>query len=574
MRILALIKQLSPLLIILILSFFAWQALLSPGYFSMHDDQQIARLFELNKALMSGQFPVRWVENLGFGYGYALFNFYPPLAYYVGEIFHLVGFGFIDSIKLVWFSGVVGSGIAMYFFAKNLLGKLGGIVAALFYIYAPYHAVDAYVRGALAELSSFVWLPLILLFAYKTAKEGKLKHALWTGFFLALLMITHNLIFLPFFGIFTIWYFLMVLINKRSFVQASIFYLLASATAFGLTAFFWLPSLWEKQYTLVDSLLIKNLASYKIHFLCPEQLWNSPWGFGGSSAGCLDGVSFKIGKLHLLASLLSLIIIAKLWIEKNRKLSLILAFSFLLLSSAAFMTTAYSSFIWDHLKVLWYLQFPWRFLEFIVLFASLLAGSLVLFSKHKIIKSLIAAILISVLIFQNGKLFEPQKLFLTASDQTLTSDQKIKWDVSSTSFEYMPKGVATKITDLGVVWVDIDKSELAKTKYKVRGDWKTKTSSFHSDRFTLVGESQKDAMIEFQITNFPGWAVWIDQKQVPISDKNKYKLITVNIPPGNHEITGKFENTPVRSFGNALTLISLICLIGLIFRYGTRRNSQ
>ena len=47
----------------------------------MHDDEQIARLYDLNQALSEGQFPPRISPNLGFGYGYPFFNFYPSFAY-------------------------------------------------------------------------------------------------------------------------------------------------------------------------------------------------------------------------------------------------------------------------------------------------------------------------------------------------------------------------------------------------------------------------------------------------------------------------------------------------------------
>src|SRR3990170_5624014 len=78
------------------------------GYFSMHDDQQVVRLYELDRALAAGQFPARWVADLGFGFGYPLFIFYPPLVYYVGEIYHLLlGTSFIDSTKLVFMSAFI-----------------------------------------------------------------------------------------------------------------------------------------------------------------------------------------------------------------------------------------------------------------------------------------------------------------------------------------------------------------------------------------------------------------------------------------------------------------------------------
>ncbi|MDO8514867.1 MAG: hypothetical protein Q7S14_00030, partial [bacterium] len=354
------------LVIIIILSVFAWRPLLTPGFFSFHDEQQVARLYELAKALTAGQFPVRWVPDLGFGLGYPLFNFYPPFVYYLGEVFHLLGFGFIDSIKLVWVTALIGSAVAMYFLAKKYFGKLGGVVSALFYLYAPYHAIDAYVRGALAELFSFVWLPLILLFANKPVIAG---------IFLGLLMITHNLIFLPFVGFYILW--------SRNVKNIFI----SLVVAFGLTAFFWAPALWEKQFTLVDDLLIKNLASYKIHFVCLPQLWDSLWGYGGSIAGCVDGMSFKLGKLHILTSSFALVLIFR---HSGRVRNLLIT-SFLLFVLSVFMTTEYSSFIWDKIPQLWYLQFPWRFLEFAVLFSSLLAGSLV-------VKKPIAFILIALLL--------------------------------------------------------------------------------------------------------------------------------------------------------------------------------
>lgn len=401
-------KVVFSLLVIITLSFWAVKPLFNPGFFSHHDDQQVARLYEMDKALTAGQFPVRVVPDLGFGFGYPLFNFYPPLTYYLGEIYHLTGFGFIDSVKLVWLTAILGSGITMFFLARKYFGNLGGIVSGLFYVYAPYHAIDAYVRGALAELFSFVWLPLILLFSNKP---------IISGIFLGLLMITHNLIFLPFFGFYVLW-----TRNVKNII-------ITTAVCFGLTAFFWLPALWEKQFTLVDDLLIKNLALYKIHYVCLPQLWDSLWGYGGSIAGCIDGMSFKLGKLHILASLAGLLIA----LIKRSKIH---ASLFMLLTLAVFMTTEYSGFIWDRIPQLWYLQFPWRFLEFAALFSSLLAGSLV-------VKKPIAIILIALLLLFNVKLFVPQT-FRDVTDADLTNDYEIKWRVSSTSFEYLPKGSPLK----------------------------------------------------------------------------------------------------------------------------------
>jgi hypothetical protein len=64
------------LLLILIITLPAFISLLKPGYFSMHDDQHIVRLFLLEQGVKQGYFFPRWVDGLGFGYGYPLFNFF------------------------------------------------------------------------------------------------------------------------------------------------------------------------------------------------------------------------------------------------------------------------------------------------------------------------------------------------------------------------------------------------------------------------------------------------------------------------------------------------------------------
>lgn len=503
----------------------------------MHDDQQVVRLEQLDKALKGGQFPVRWVEDLGFGYGYPLFNFYPPLSYYLGEIYHLTGLGYIDSIKLVWFTALLGSALAMYFLAKEFFGRAGGTVAALFYLYAPYHAVDAYIRGALAELFSFVWLPLILLAVYK-------KRPVLAGILLGLLMITHNLIFLPYMVFFAVW---ALVFSRKSL-------LLSPIIAFGLTAFFWLPELAEKQFTLVDQLLIKNLASYQIHFVCPAQLWNSPWGFGGSVAGCFDGMSFALGKISWLVILVSLVA-ALLW--RNRKALLV----WVLLAFSLFMTTDYSRFLWDRISPLWYLQFPWRFLEFVVLFAALLAG----FIGKKL---WLAVPLIAAVIFVQGKYFVPQR-YIPVSDNQLLTDKYVKWDISGSSFEFMPKGVATYINDKGVVWVDINQFEIRNSKFEINNG-NVNVNYWNPDSFSVTGNFSDNAVFQPQITNFPGWKISVDGREVPITDDNPYKLITVDISAGNHTINGIFTNTWPRVAGNAISL-AFILGIGI---YGVGRYQR
>src|SRR3989339_111044 len=90
-------KDFIPLTLIFIFSLLAVRTLLLPGYFPMHDDLQMMRQLQMEKCFVDGQIPCRWVPDMGYGLGYPLFNFYPPLPYLVGEGIRLVGYSFVAT---------------------------------------------------------------------------------------------------------------------------------------------------------------------------------------------------------------------------------------------------------------------------------------------------------------------------------------------------------------------------------------------------------------------------------------------------------------------------------------------
>ena len=100
--------------IVFVLSIFAIRSLFINGYFPMHDDTQVARVVVMAKALSEGQFPVRWVSDLGYGYGYPIFNFYGPLPYYVGGAIHAIGIDSVVATKWMFGIGAVTAAISMW----------------------------------------------------------------------------------------------------------------------------------------------------------------------------------------------------------------------------------------------------------------------------------------------------------------------------------------------------------------------------------------------------------------------------------------------------------------------------
>ena len=113
------LKKYWGLVFVVLFSLFSILPFLSQGFFPMHDDTQVVRVYEMGKSLKDGMFPVRWVTDLGYGYGYPIFNFYAPLAYYVGGFFNVLGIDALVSTKAMMVLGIVFSGIFMYFLARE-----------------------------------------------------------------------------------------------------------------------------------------------------------------------------------------------------------------------------------------------------------------------------------------------------------------------------------------------------------------------------------------------------------------------------------------------------------------------
>jgi hypothetical protein len=550
--------------LILVLGFCYWaiRSLLPSGFFPIHDNEQLARLFDLNQALMAWDIPPRIAPNLGFGYGYPFFNFYPPLVYYIAEIFKLIGFSYISSIKLMIGAGFILAAFFMYLLSKEFFGKLGGLISAVVYTYAPYHAVDVYVRGALPEFWSMVFLPLIFWSFYKLSKDYKWKYVLISVISVSFLILSHNLVMVmagPFLLIFVI-FIGFTGKNKLRHILTSFASLIF---AFLTTAYFWIPSFFEKGYTMVN-LLTEELANYGQHFVCLPQFWNSPWGYGGSVSGCIaDGMSFQIGKIQILLFLLSILIAIGLLLAKKTRTTGAILFIFLAsLLFSVLMSTSYSQFIWDRISLLWYIQFPWRFLIFTSFFSSILAGSFVLIPVSNRIKYAFALLILSGAVFINAKYFVPSKFLLNVKDSDYVSRENIRWDASIISWEYVPKGVATKESDIKTTVIDITENDIAKQSFKVlSGDMVVRELENLPQEKKYLVMSGKQSVFRLNTYSFPGWKVYVDGNEVAYTDNNSLKLITLSPLYGAHVIVAEFTDTPIRFWSNLISLVSIFSLL-------------
>lgn len=443
----ALIKKWFPYILVILLSVFTILPLFKSGFFPIHDNTQVQRVFEMAKSLSLGMFPVRWVPDLGYGLGYPIFNFYAPLAYYFGSIFVLLGFDALISTKIMIGFGVLLSGVSMYLLAKEFWGKQGGLISALLYAYFPYHAVNVYVRGAVSEFWAYAFIPLAFYGFYKLFKEDKYRYVLASMVGFSGVILSHNLTALMIAPFLVLEIILLAILNyKKKNNKNTLYLFFALILSLLVSAFYWIPALLEMGNTNVLS-TIGGGADFRDHFVCINQLWYSQWGFGGSTNTCSDGLSFMLGKVNIFVfglSALGIILsfIFKKKIKREIKYIYLILLAGLLVS--IFLLLPQSRFAWELKPFMKYLQYPWRYLNLAGFLSAFIGGSVVLFSrefiKSKLVIALETLVIIILIILVNAKFFQPQKV-LNKTSADYTNEYSLKWTTSKISDEYLPKDV-------------------------------------------------------------------------------------------------------------------------------------
>ena len=547
------------ILIVLIALPTFWR-LLGPGYFPMHDDLQIGRLYQMDLCFHDGQIPCRWVPDMGYGYGYPLFNYYPPLPYYVGEFFHLLGFSFINSIKILVILSLIFSGIFAYLLGRELWGKYGGLVVAAFYLYAPYHAVDVYVRGALNEFWGLVFFPAVFWAVYKIISQDKKNFVPHLAFFFGLLFLSHNLMaffispFLAVWGIFLVWY-----LKKPFKVIWKLIW--AGLWGLGLSAFFSLPVVLERKFVHIETMFI-GYFNYLAHFADLKQLFFSRfWGYGASTWGPEDGMPFPIGQLHWGLGLIVLLIFAWLWLKKKKKEVFIVSLFFVFFLGTAFLAHQRSSFIWQAIPFLAGMQFPWRFVGLSSFFASVLSGSLFLLVKDKTRTLFLALVLILSVISFNLSFFRPEKILKITDTEKLFSAKG--WNKLQTDaiFDYLPIYALQPPAGPAPPQPWFTKGGEGQIKNFQKGtNWQ---------KFDVDVESE--TIIKLPLYDFPGWQVFANGKPVEINHQNELGLIAFRLGLGSYKVEAKLKNTPIRTTGN---LISLFSWLGMVVYFSLRYLSR
>lgn len=507
-------RKLIPLIILSILTLPILWSLFRPGFFVSDDGEwMVIRFSAFHQALADGQFPVRFLGRLNHEYGYPVANFLYPGFMYLAEPIHLLGFGFVDSIKiLLWFS-MLGSAIFTYLWLAKFFGKWGSLVGSLFYLYAPYHLFDLYKRGSVGEVLALAIVPFILW-------QIERKSIFWSTLGIGFLVISHNslaLLFLPV----IILYMLLDIFTTKNRIKLTYWYIGILVLSFGLSAFFWIPAFFELKYTVFNQ---TTVSSYKEYFA------------GTQLIGTLTYIIFLFT--------LSLFIIRKINIRRHRLTLLLFIVGF----GSLTLSTSIGSPFWNFLPVS-FVQFPFRLLSLTILCASFLAASVLsVFSGR--VKIVAGAAIVMLVIFSAGQFMNPSQ-FINKGEGFYATNE----GTTTVQNEYLPR------------WVKNIPTNRPKEKIEIiGGKGEIKNQFSNSRKISADLELQNNAIIQVNVNYFPGWQAWVNGQKVEIDYKNEKGVIQIFLPKGKYQILVKFGETPLRLFSDIISLGSLLFLGVLTLR--------
>jgi len=189
------LSKLIPYIIIFIATLAISIPLFNKNLNMYRDDgiQHICRLMGTYQSITEGQFFSVIMSNFCNGFGYSWNIFYSPLTAYLPLILKIFNLSYTNCIKVFMFIVVYSSGIAMFKFTNKVTkNKSIATLSAIIYILAPYRITDMYVRNALAELTSFIFIPIVFNGLYTLINEEKKSYLLAWG---AIgLILTHTVI--------------------------------------------------------------------------------------------------------------------------------------------------------------------------------------------------------------------------------------------------------------------------------------------------------------------------------------------------------------------------------------------
>ncbi|HKY73933.1 MAG TPA: 6-pyruvoyl-tetrahydropterin synthase-related protein, partial [Patescibacteria group bacterium] len=528
---------------------FAFVGVIRPylhdGFPDTHDGvNHLARIANYAVALRQGQFPPRLAPTFWGGYGYPVFNYNYPLVNMLAAPFLAIKMPVEFTLKILMIFAIAFGAYGTYKLLTVLVGSEAALLGTGAYLTAPFLFNNVAVRGVVGEIAAYAIAPHVFNAAVMVCRSWNKRSATYLFLSSAALLLAHNIFAMFFVPLLAVMVIIWMLREKTEWTSYS---RVASLTvlAVGASMFFWIPALFEQQYVTIA--LVNLVAFYKDHFPTLQEMLFAPFKSGLSFAGPVDTLSFQIGWIFIAAAGCA---VMGIFAKGKRILSLTLLASMVLF---VLFLLPISTPIWEHVPFLTFTQFPWRLLAVVALLGTGLTA-LVYKNGNSSVRWVFAVLLFLSVVSTWNK---PVSSYIHHDDLYY----KTFAETSTVQHENKPRTLTKIPGDLSPQKPLFKEGEIISTEA-----W---SGSYHRYRIYVPKESEVTEPTAY----FPGWKVYVDDKEAPITHEQAEGLIHFTIPAGEHRVETEFTQfTPARIVGNSMSALSIFVFMVFLFNVHTYRK--
>ena len=532
----------------------------SDTYYHLH------RLWQLDVMVRQGVWFPRWSPDLAYGFGYPVFQFYGPLSYQIAEVFYLLSGHLTTSYWLALALFTVAAAVGAYFWARDILGEWGGLVAAAAYVFTPYLASNILIRGASAEACAFAAMPFVLGATQRIAR-GQKKFMGIGAMAYAALALSHNATFFLFTPALLAYAAFISIKQIKSFLRI----VLMMSWGIALAAFYILPAFAERNLVQLNKLFSDPTLDFHNNFIPLGLMFANPFPFDPQALGY--PYPLHIGLTPLLLGLFGLAVFGVSLSGAHRffknaahvdvvphvlaALLIIVACVFMMAPSAAAVR------VWESLPLLRVLQFQRRFLPIVGLFAALIIGLgctvMWRWLKRARFGLPITAAMLCVLWATVFPLQQTPHTFSRDYAPTGESIMRLEHEYgvigTTTTGEYLPVAVK-KIPPIEI-------SPLLRTNASrldnsiLPADTKIIAEQYEPLRYDVTLQTNSAFVAKFTTFYYAGWQAVLDGVPTNIEPSEPHGFITVRVPAGQHNLQIYFGSTPVRQISEGVSWLAL-----------------
>lgn len=539
------------------------------GFPPSHDGVlHVYRVLEMDRMWQAGVFYPRWAPDLVFGLGYPLFHFLGPLFPWLGALGMRLGLDLESSVKVVLALWVGLGGAGVYRLARRWgISEVGAMVAGLAYVYTPFRIRELYWQGDFPQYLGLSLLPWVMDGLHAYLQEGGWRRRWTAGVLYALFLLSHNItamlgtIALAGYGV-------LAWAAERPPRRRIWGALWALGVGIGLAAFFIVPALIDRPLVHLDRLL-QGHFDFRKHFLGLGRLLSFV-PVQDQSMGNPQEV-LTLGAHQILLAAAGLLSWGK-WTHRQRMLAI---GAWISLGGMIGLMTEPSRLLWEHVPLLAYAEFPWRWLGVAGIPVAMLIG-LGIEGLRPGWRALGGALAGLGLILGIAPLLYPFGRFTVLREATLADLQAFDRAAGLTGLTSVGELLPRTVTAPTIAGSPLEEA-YRRGEEPIRLD--RMTLPFGAEVTTLKVQPldqrfrvvfPHEAKVRFWVFAFPGWRVLVDGRPVPVWAEGELGLLHARIPGGSHEVRlcfcGRWDWMVLEVLSLALWLSGFARWLALVFR--------